>query len=357
LARKAAQQSMVLLKNDKNILPLDKNKYRSMMVLGPNSGSLDALLANYHGISGNMVTFAEGIAEAAGPQTAVQYDQGSDYTDTTHFGGIWAAGESDITIAVIGLTPVLEGEEGDAFLAANGGDKLSLSLPAPHIALLKQLRKKNKPVIVVVTAGSAVDITAIEPYADAIILAWYPGEQGGHALADILFGKVSPAGRLPITFYSSLNDLPAYDNYELKGRTYRYFDGKVQYPFGYGLSYTSFGYQWAKQPAKTILSTGTIHFSIRIKNIGNIDGDEVAQVYIKYPSLERMPLKELKSFKRVTVTKGRERTIEFHIPVAELQKWDLQKQQWTIYPGEYNIVIGSHSRDEQLSAAITITSK
>ncbi len=166
---------------------------------------------------------------------------GSDYSDTVHFGGIWAAGNADITVAVIGLTPVYEGEEGDAFLAAKGGDKPDMSLPAAHIAFMKELRKKNggNPVIAVVTAGSAVDISAIEPYADAIILAWYPGEQGGNALADILFGSVSPAGRLPVTFYQSFADVPAYDNYAMKGRTYRYFNGKVQYPFGYGLSYTS----------------------------------------------------------------------------------------------------------------------
>ncbi|HET7897251.1 MAG TPA: glycoside hydrolase family 3 N-terminal domain-containing protein, partial [Flavisolibacter sp.] len=250
LARKAAQQSMVLLKNDKSLLPLDKKKYGSVMVLGANAGAMDPMVGNYHGISGNVVTFAEGIAAAAGPAMAVQYDLGSDYTDTTHFGGIWAAGESDISVAVIGLSPVVEGEEGDAFLAANGGDRLNLSLPAAHIAMLKQLRSKNKPVVVVVTTGSDVDIAAIEPYADAIILAWYPGEQGGNALADILFGKVSPAGRLPLTFYQSLSDLPPYESYAVQGRTYRYFKGKVQYPFGFGLSYSSFDYRWQKKPAE-----------------------------------------------------------------------------------------------------------
>lgn len=351
LARKVAQQSMVLLKNDKNLLPLDKSKYSSIMVLGPNAGALDPLLANYHGMSGNMVTFAEGITEAAGPATAVQYDQGSDYTDTTHFGGLWAAGESDVAIAVIGLTPVLEGEEGDAFLAANGGDKLSLDLPAAHIKLLQELRKKNKRVIAVVTTGSAVDIAAIEPYADAIILAWYPGEQGGNALADILFGKVSPSGRLPVTFYKSLSDLPAYESYAVAGRTYRYFKGDVQYPFGYGLSYTSFAYQWKQQPAKSISLNDTLTFSVSIKNTGTMDADEVAQAYIQYPSLERMPLKELKGFKRVHVRRGEESTVEFRIPASELQKWDLKQGGWKLYPGTYHVLVGASSQDIRLSAA------
>jgi beta-glucosidase len=301
-----------------------------------------------------MVTFAEGITTAAGPGVAVQYDQGSDYTDTTHFGGLWAAGESDVSIAVVGLTPVLEGEEGDAFLAASGGDRLNMDIPAAHIRFLKELRKKNKPVIAVVTAGSAVNIAAIEPYADAIVLAWYPGEQGGNGLADVLFGKVSPAGRLPVTFYKSLADLPAYDSYSLKGRTYRYFSGDVQYPFGFGMSYTSFAYTLGKAPAKTARLKDTLSFSINIKNTGNYDGDEVAQVYIQYPNGERMPIRELKEFKRVTVAKGGDKEVSFRIPVAELQKWDLQFGNWKLYPGEYQLLVGGNSRDVALKVPVTI---
>lgn len=354
LTRKVAQQSMVLLKNDKNLLPLNKKKYGSMMVLGTNAGAMDPMVGNYHGVSNNVVTFAEGITAAAGPAMAVQYDLGSDYSDTTHFGGIWAAGESDISIAVIGLSPVLEGEEGDAFLAANGGDRLSLSLPAAHIAMLKQLRKKNKPVVVVVTAGSAVDISAIERYADAIILAWYPGEQGGNALADILFGNVSPAGRLPVTFYQSLKDLPPYESYDVQGRTYRYFKGRVQYPFGFGLSYTTFDYRWAKKPNEYGQVKDTLHFAISIANTGSIDGDEVAQAYVQYPPLERMPIKELKAFKRITVGKGTEKEVQFKISLDELKKWDLKEKSWKLYPGVYSVVIGSHSNDTKLTVSFSV---
>lgn len=354
LARLAARQSMVLLKNEKDLLPLNRNRYKSMVVLGANAGSIDPLVANYHGMGGNLVTFAEGIAEAAGPAIAVQYDQGSDFTDTVHFGGIYAAGESEIAIAVIGLTPSYEGEAGDAFLAANGGDRLNLDLPAAHIAMLKELRKKKKPVIVVVTAGSDVDIAAIEPYADAIILAWYPGEQGGYALADLVFGDYSPAGRLPVTFYKSLNDLPPYDSYASQGRTYRYFGGPVQYPFGYGLSYTSFGYGWAKQPAPVKTGKDTLDFTISLKNTGRYDGDEVTQVYIRYPPLDRMPLKELKAFKRVTLVKGTEKQVRFSIPLQELQKWDLKEKRWKLYGGTYTLLVGSSSQDVKLSASLKI---
>ena len=339
LSRKMAQESMVLLKNDKNILPLDKKKYGSIMVVGANAGSLDAMVANYHGMSGNIVTFAEGITKAAGPAVAVQYDLGSDYTDTTHFGGIWAAGESDITIAVIGLTPVLEGEEGDAFLAANGGDRKTLDIPAAHIAYLKALRKKGKPVIVVVTAGSAVNIKAIAPYADAIVFAWYSGEQGGNALADILFGNVSPSGHLPITFYNALNDLPDYANYALRGRTYRYFKGSVQYPFGFGLSYTKFNYQWKEKPEAIIAKDDSLKFVIEVNNTGNYDGDEIVQAYIQYPGVERMPLKELKAFKRINVIKNNASSVRLSISAKELMKWDLQKHGWILYPGTYKLII------------------
>jgi beta-glucosidase len=356
LARKMAQESMVLLKNNGNILPLNKSKYGAIMVVGPNAASLDALLGNYHGVSDKAVNFVEGITAAVDAGTRVEYDQGCDYSDTVHFGGTWAASNADVTIAVIGLTPVYEGEEGDAFLAPGRGDKKSLSLPDAHIAYMKALRKscKGKPIIAVVTAGSAVDLTAIAPYADAIILAWYPGEQGGNALADIIFGKISPAGRLPVTFYKSLDALPSYDNYNMKGRTYRYFNGDVQYPFGFGLTYTSFDYGWKQQPSSVNSLKDDIRFSITVKNSGQVDGDEVTQVYIKYPDIERMPLKELKGFKRVHVAKGKEQIIQFRIPATELQKWDLQQHSWVLYPGEYTISVGSSSQDIKLNSTINI---
>jgi len=361
LARTAAQQSMILLKNsrlpgqEKNILPIGKNQYGAIMVVGANAASLDALMGNYHGVSSKAVNFVEGITAAVDAGTRVEYDLGCDYTDTVHFGGVWAAGNADITVAVLGLNPVYEGEEGDAFLAAGGGDRKSLQLPASHIAYLKALRKGNKkPIIAVITAGSAVDIAAIEPYADAIILAWYPGEQGGNALADILFGNVSPAGRLPVTFYNSVNDLPAYENYAAKGHTYRYYEGNVQYPFGFGLSYASFGYEWAGKPVMPASIHDSISFSIKITNNGNVDADEVAQVYIKYPPAERMPVKELKAFKRVNIAKGNSAVVDFHIPLSDLQKWDMAAHQWKLYKGNYTIVAGGDARDEKLTTLISV---
>ena len=349
LARKAAAQSMVLLKNDHNVLPLKKKDYSSIMVLGPNAASYDAMVGNYHGTS-KVVNFVEGITAAAGPGTRVEYDQGSDYKDTTHFGGTWAAGNCDATIAVIGLSPVLEGEAGDAFLSEGGGDKKSLSLPASEIAFMKELRKsvKNKPLIAVITAGWDIDIDAIAPYADAILFAWYPGEQGGNALADIVFGDVSPSGHLPLTFYKSLSNLPAYNDYNMKGHTYRYYNGPVQYPFGFGLSYTSFSYAQTSNLKSKYQSTDTLTATVQVKNTGTMDGDDVVQAYIEYPKVDRMPVKELKSFKRISVAKGDTQAVTLKIPVAELQKWDMTKHGWKVYPGDYKLIIGENSQDEKL---------
>jgi beta-glucosidase len=353
LARTMATHSMVLLKNDNQALPLKKQTLSSLMIVGPNSFSFDALSGNYHGVSSRMVTFVEGITAAAGPAVHIEYDQGCDYKDTVHFGGTWAASNCEATVAVLGLTPVMEGEEGDAFLAPHGGDRTDLGLPAAHIAFLKALRKSigKKPLILVITAGSAVDLSTVEPYADAILLAWYPGEQGGNALADILFGKTAPSGHLPVTFYRGLGDLPSYADYGMKGRTYRYYNGPVLYPFGYGLSYASFGYTWRSQPKNSYTLKDTLAFSITIDNKGSLDADEVAQAYIEYPTLERMPVRELKAFQRVSISPGGSRSVSFAIPVSELQKWDLATGKWKLYKGEYRLVLGSHSRDEKLKTA------
>jgi beta-glucosidase len=356
LARKIAEQGMVLLKNNNNLLPINKDKTQDILVIGPNASSADVLLGNYRGISPELVTFTEGITKAAGLGTTVQYELGSDLIDSTRFGGVWSAASSDVTFAVIGLSPSMEGEEGDAFLSKNGADKVDLGIPAAQIAFLKQLKKasNNKPIVAVITSGSAVDIAAIEPYADAIILAWYPGEQGGNALADIVFGKVSPSGHLPVTFYKSVNDLPDYKDYSMKGRTYRYFKGEVEYPFGYGLSYTTFSYDWATHPQNSYAAGQQLTCSIKLKNTGNWDADEVVQAYISYPDGERMPVKELKQFKRVSLAKGEEQQVQLAIPVDALKKWDLKQHKWKLYKGSYKLCIGENSADKKLLASFTV---
>ncbi len=354
LALKAAEESMVLLKNN-DVLPLQKEKTGSIMVLGENAANISALVGNYHGLSGNMVTFAEGLVDKAGPGTAVQYDLGCITADTAHFGGIWGAGMSDVSVVVLGLTPLVEGEEGDAFLSKNGGDKADLSIPYAHMAFLKKLRKSHtKPIIAVLTSGSAIDIEAIEPYADAIILAWYPGEQGGNALANIIYGDVSPSGKLPLTFYKSIDDLPDYTDYNMKNHTYRYFPGEVAYPFGYGLSYTSFDYHWSKKPLNKYKENNQISFEVEVDNTGDYNADEVVQVYIEYPDLERMPIKELKGFNRKHIHAGGSEKIEFSINTNDLKKWDLKRGKWKLYKGDYKILVSQDSNKTILQHSFSI---
>jgi beta-glucosidase len=356
MARKAAQESMVLLKNNNNVLPLNKSTVASMMVIGPNAANTDPMVANYHGVSNRVVNVLEGITGAVGPGTRIEYDLGCDYKDTVHFGGTWAAGNTDVTIAVIGLSPVLEGEAGDAFLSESGGDKRDLELPASEIKFMKALRNsvRNKPIIAVITAGSDIDIDAIAPYADAIIFAWYPGEQGGNAVADILFGDVSPSGHLPLTFYKSLSNVPDYSNYNMKGRTYRYYDGPVQFPFGFGLSYTSFQYALTSGVKEKYKSKDTITAVVNVKNTGKMNGDAVVQAYIEYPKAERMPLKELKGFKRIALQQGADGTVSIKIPVTDLKKWDMAKHDWKLYPGAYKLVIGENASDEKATTEFKI---
>jgi beta-glucosidase len=355
LARTLAQQSMVLLKNENNLLPLKKDAYSSIMIVGPNATSYDALLGNYHGVSDKAVNFVEGITAAFDPATRIEYDLGCDYTDTTKFGGIWAAGNANLTIAVMGLSPVLEGEAGDAFLSQTGGDKKDIQLPASEVAYLKQLRKSVKtPIVLVITAGSCVDIASVAPYADAIVFAWYPGEQGGNALADIILGKVSPSGRLPITFYKSVNDLPDYTSYAMKGRTYRYYNGEVAFPFGFGLSYVNFDYKYSKAPKNNYNAKDTITATVSVSNKGNMDAAEVVQAYIVYPNSERMPLKELKFFKKLDIAKTTTKNTSIAIPVSDLKKWDLKLNKWVLYPGNYKLEIGTNAKEITLSSNFNV---
>lgn len=351
LARKTAAQSMVLLKNSNNTLPLSKNLQR-ILVTGPNADDINVLLANYNGNSGNMVTVLEGITSAVSSSTVIYHNRGCDLTDTVLQNVHWMTGEADAVVAVMGLSPLLEGENGDAYLSQAGGDKKDISFPYAQLKYLQQLREKTKkPLVVVITAGSAIELKEVEKIADAVLLAWYPGEQGGNAVADILFGKVNPAGRLPVTFYQSNNDLPAFEDYSMKGRTYRYFNGEVQHPFGFGLSYTSFDYNGLVVSSSS--SGYSFHFSI--KNTGNLIGDEVPQLYVRRVSAGAgEPIKQLKDFKRVSIASGKAVKVSLQLKISELEYFDEQKGKWLIYPGEYEIMIGGSSEDKKLVHRITI---
>jgi len=354
LARKVAAKSMVLLKNKNNVLPLKKD-LKKLFVTGPIASNVEVLLANYHGVSGEYVTFLEGIVNRVSVGTSVEYRKGTDIVNSTFNGASLASNAS--TIVCIGITSEFEGEQGDAMLSDDHGDRKRIKLPKNQIEYIRKLRKaaKNKPLIVVVSGGSAIPMPEIEELADAIIFTWYPGEQGGNALADIIFGDYNPAGRLPITFYRSVEDLPDYQNYNMKGRTYRYFEGNPLYEFGYGLSYTSFDYSNIKTNKSAYKNTDVIKVSIDITNSGDLDGEEVVQLYVKkMGSKLDMPIKSLKGFNRITIQKGDTKTIEFEFPASELAYWNEKKYAWKIEKGAFEIQIGASSSDVKLKAQLVI---
>ena len=307
LALKAAEKSMVLLEND-GVLPLNPDKIKTIAVIGPNADSVMALEGNYNGTSSRYVTFLAGIrAFAEKHGIRVLYSLGchlfKDRTsnlaqaDDRMAEAAMYAEIADVTVACVGLDAGLEGEEGDTGNEYFSGDKNDLLIPESQRKLLKLLREKAKKLVTVIAAGSNLNV----PEGDAKIFAWYPGQAGGTALAEILFGEVNPSGRLPLTFYHDVSELPDFEDYAMKNRTYRYFEGTPLYPFGYGLSYTAFEASGAR------LEDGEIRMTVR--NSGSRDGETVAQVYVRCDSSLASLHPRLCGFQRVSLKAGETREI------------------------------------------------
>ncbi len=242
IAYEAAVKSLVLLKNN-GALPL-KNDIRTLYVVGPQANNSEVLLGNYYGMSKNLVNVLEGITSRVSSGTTINYKQGVlDYRNNVNPMD-WTTGEAkaaDACIAVMGISSLLEGEEGESIASPDKGDRLDLNMPANQVAFLKTIKENNNnPLIVVITGGSPMTIPEVEELADAILWIWYPGQEGGNAVADVIFGNKVPSGKLPLTFPESVDQLPAYEDYSMVERTYRYMSAKPLYPFGYGLSYTDF---------------------------------------------------------------------------------------------------------------------
>ena len=286
LARKAARESIVLLKND-GILPLDKNKIKTVGVVGPNANSRIALIGNYHGTASEYITVLEGIQEYVGGDVRVLYSEGcgiqnSKVESLAYEGDRLAeaqiiADNSDVVIAVVGLNENLEGEEGDTGNSYASGDKIDLLLPAPQRDLLHALEDTGKPVILCLMAGSAIDLSYAEENFAAVLQLWYPGAQGGRAAAQVLFGDVSPSGKLDVTFYHNEDELPAFEDYSMKGRTYRYLNDEPLYPFGYGLTYGDVKVEAAELE-------DPYHIRVDYSNDSERSTDEVLQVYVELPA-------------------------------------------------------------------------
>ncbi|MEN8156877.1 MAG: glycoside hydrolase family 3 C-terminal domain-containing protein [Bacteroidota bacterium] len=262
-----------------------------------------------------------------------------------------AARWADHVIMVMGLTARLEGEEmrGLELEGFDAGDRTSLDLPLVQRRLIRRIAATGRPVTLVLMTGSAVSINAEHERVDAILQAWYGGEAAGTAVADVLFGDYNPAGRLPVTFYKSVDDLPPFENYDMAGRTYRYFDGEVLYPFGHGLSYTSFSYDNLILERDEIGAGESLVVSVEVRNTGKFDGEEVVQIYLRKPGSETVrPLKELCGFERVSLLKGQTVVVTMTLGPDELEHYNTGKQAYLVEKGEYEIMAGPSSEDARL---------
>ena len=348
LAREVAQKSIVMLKND-GVLPL-KNDLSKYFITGPNATSIEILLGNYHGINPNLVTILEGLAGAIAPQSQMQYRQGTLLDRPNANPQDWAspnAGNSDATIAVLGISGVLEGEEGESIASETAGDRIDYNIPQNQIDYLQKLDEAagENPLVVVITGGSPMNLEKVHEYADAVLLAWYPGEEGGNAVADIIFGKVSPSGRLPITFPRSLEDLPAYEDYTMEGRTYKYMDAKPMYPFGFGLSYSRFKYSDLKLSKKEVKQGQSISATITVTNTGDHTAEEVIQLYLSdVETSVKAPKYQLYGIKRVNLEPESSQEVSFEI-TSKMMELVNNEGDRILEDGQYRVFIGGSTPD------------
>ena len=361
-ALEVSKKSLVLLRNRNGFLPLDRKKIHSIAVIGPNADSRDALKGNYFGTASEYVTVLDGIREAADSGARIYYAEGchlyknsmsnlSEKNDRLAE-AVSAAERADVAVVCLGLDASLEGEEGDTSNEFASGDKINLKLPGNQETLLKEVQKTGTPVVAVLLSGSALAVAWADEHVDAIVQAWYPGAQGGRAIASLLFGDFSPSGRLPITFYRSDEDLPDFENYSMENRTYRFFRGVPLYPFGYGLSYTNFEYsQPSVEPAS--VSAGTdVGVCTEVRNIGSTESDEIVQLYLQDLEADvRVPKCQLAGFQRIHLRPGETADVRFIISARQMALID-NNGDCILEPGTFRVFVGGSQPDER-SAELT----
>lgn len=354
LARKAAQESIILLKNDGGLLPLDSN-LSSIAVIGPNADV--PRLGDYSGSNDCLVTVLDGIRAAASPGSNVTYARGCGVWELDTGGiaeAVEAARNADVAILVLG-----ESDE----VCHEGIDQHDLELPGVQMELVKAVCNAGKPVVVVLLNGRPLSIGWIAEHVPAIIEAWYPGEEGGNAIADVLFGKVNPSGKLPVSIPRSVGHVPVFYNHKPSarghyhkpgspgkpGRDYVFSSPTPLYAFGHGLSYTEFAYSDLKISPKQIAPAGEVRVSVKVKNVGRLAGSEVIQLYVNdLVSSVSTPAKALKRFAKITLAPGEEQTVEFTLGPVDLRLLD-RHMEWVVEPGEFEVTIGG------LSDTFTVT--
>ncbi len=322
VAERITRESVVLLKNE-GILPLNVQDGKTIGVIGPNANSREALVGNYHGTSSRYITVLEGIQDKVGPNGRVLYSEGSHlfkdrveelaWKNDRIAEAVVVAKHSDVVILCVGLNETLEGEEGDTGNSYASGDKADLNLPQCQRDLMEAVFNVGKPVVVCLLAGSAIDLSLADQKAAAVLQLWYPGARGGKAVADILFGEASPSGKLSVTFYRSLAGMPAFEDYSMKGRTYRYMTEEALYPFGYGLTYGNVAVENAEITTKEDASRD-VTLRVDVVNRGSVETKDAVQVYVKdLESPFAVPNYSLCAFAKVSLESGERRSVELKV--------------------------------------------
>lgn len=344
LAYRAALQSMVLLKNRNQVLPIG-GQVKSIFVTGPAAASLDVLLGNYYGINDKMTTLIEGIVGRIPEGIKLEYRPGCMWTQESavlHNRAEDEAISADLTIVCAGTSPLMEGEEGESLLTAENGDRVQIELPSVQQKFIRKLAEQGARIVLVLTGGSPIALGEIADMVEAILFVWYPGQEGGRAAAHLLFGDASPSGKLTVTFPKATADLPPFEDYNMNERTYRYTTHEPLFPFGFGLSYTSFEYSDLKIIPPIDPSAG-FRVSVTLKNTGPIAADEVVQLYLRaIESRLPTPLSQLIAFQRVNLKPGQLKTIQFKIKPEMLMLVD-EDGRLKLQPGKYKLIAGGCS--------------
>ena len=350
LALKAAEESITLLSNRNNFLPLKQDQVHSVAVIGP-AGDQDYETGNYYGTPASKTGPLEGLRQFLGSAAKVEYEKGTGFTDAADPAAIQRASDlarrSDVAVLFLGTNLKVEAE---------GRDRRNLDLPGAQEGLLEAVYAANPRTVLILMNAGPLAITWANDHVPAILDAWYPGEAGGVAIARALFGKDNPGGHLPYTVYGSLDGVPPQNEYDIsKGFTYLYFKGVPLYAFGHGLSYTRFQYSGLKLSAQSGTPADTIRVSFDIKNIGDREGSDVAQLYThQQQSSTYQPIQSLRAFERVTLQPGESKHLELVLPLAELAFYDIHAKTFRVEPGLFDLMIGSSSDDIRLRSRLEV---
>lgn len=355
LAYTTATESVVLLKNKNNILPI-KPSTKKIFVTGPTATSMEVLLGNYYGFNNQMVTLLEGLTGRIPEGMGMEYTSGAMLKHPREIEKTWApdmAQSADIVVVCAGISSFIEGEEGESLLSPQNGDRDSISLPTSQVNYIKELVTYGTKIVLVLTGGSPIALGEIADMVDAILFIWYPGMEGGKAVADVLFGDVSPSGKLPLTFPKSLDQLPAFNDYSMIGRTYRYMTQNPLYPFGFGLSYSTFEYADLRLEKTDVISGDSLEISLIVRNIGEKTAAEVVQYYLSdLQASSIVPIHHLVGFERVVLPGGDSCSLKFTLTPEMMSFFD-DEGKLVLEPGEFCLEVGGCSpgkRGQELGA-------